>query len=98
MGFTKQFFDSFEHDVEFYYQHFETDTLAVTIKLVYGDEYNVAEITSTSEQLLSFTYYEIGSKGSKALPMMTVPFSGIAWVNVKPSKDKAEMGFKFSQA
>lgn len=42
--------------------------------------------------------YGSGRTKSRALPMLTVPYSGIAWIEARPSKGKEQMGFRSSIA
>jgi hypothetical protein len=93
MGFTKEYFDTFDQDLVAYCKKFKTDAPTVTFKLVYGGEYKVATIVSRTDHLISFAYHDPRGKKSTTLQMMTVPYSGIAWIDVRPSKGKEEMGF-----
>ena len=96
MSFTKEYFDLFENDLMAYCKRVKTDAATVTLKIIYGGEYKVATIVSGSDQLLSFAYYGSGERKSTPLPMLTVPYSGIAWVDMRPSKGKEKMGFQSS--
>jgi hypothetical protein len=95
MGFSKEYFDSFEAELVAYCKRFGTNFPSVTLKLISGEEYKVATITSHTDQLLSFGFYE-ERKSAKltTLPMLTVPYSGIAWVEVRPSKGEQQVGFQ----
>jgi hypothetical protein len=95
MGFTKEYFDTFDQDLVEYCKTFMIDAPAVTFKLVYGGEYKVATIVSRRDKLISFAYHDARRKKSTTLQMMTVPYSGIAWIDVRPSKGKEEVGFQF---
>ncbi len=93
MGFTKEYFDTFDQDLVAYCKKFKTDAPTVTFKLVCGGEYKVATIMSRTDKLISFAYHDMRGKRSVTLQMMIVPYSGIAWIDVRPSKGKEGMGF-----
>jgi hypothetical protein len=93
MGFTKEYFDTFDQDLAAYCKKFKTDAPTVTFKLLYGGEYQGATIISRTDNLISFAYHDALGKKSATLQMLTVSYSGIAWIDVRPSKGKKELGF-----
>jgi hypothetical protein len=95
MAFTKAYFDSFQEEL---LRRFKTTGLTVTVRLINGERYNVATITSRTDEVISFALY--GNKegaSSDPLPMMGVPYSAILAIEVKAAKaTKAKAGFQFS--
>jgi len=99
MGFSQEYFNSFQNDLLAYCRKFKVDGLTVTIRLAYGGEHDIAFITSHTDKLISFAYYDEQKGAASALPVLTVPYSGIACINVRPSKapkGKKHLGFQLS--
>ena len=97
MSFTKTYFDSFEEEL---LRRFKTTGLTVTVRLTDGERYNLATITSRTDEVISYAFYgnkEGASSDQIPLPMLAVPYSAILAIEVKAAKaTKAKTGFQFS--
>src|SRR5258706_14267683 len=97
MAFDKAYFENLREDIETYRRTFSVSGLTMTIRLYGGeDEFNIDRLLKIGDSLLPFAYYNSKKQQKSsdkvraetgeptALPALTVSYSDIRWVELKP--------------
>jgi hypothetical protein len=107
MPFGKAAFAHLGPAMRLYLKNYPCGVLTVTLK-VYGKEYNVVQVLSTHDDVVTFLYYDDkkavelphSQAESKAWPALTVPYEVIEYIEFnpgKPSHGKQTLGFKLDK-
>lgn len=95
MSFDKKYFNSLDELLEEYEREAEPRSgVAVTVHLATNAQFQLAKILEVTDSIVSFLFYDNGTKEGDALPMVSVPFSVIVAVQVESSSTKPKFGFQ----
>jgi hypothetical protein len=94
MSFDKKYFDSLDELLEEYEREAQPKSgVTVSVHLHTNAQFPLAKILETTDSIVSFLFYDIAKEGD-VLPMVSVPYSVIAAVQVESSSTKSKFGFQ----